>query len=224
MEPNDWTPAVLITATVSLMTAGLVWLLAPWSPGTGNDGARHTIPRRLPRAEVVVWTGELAPGLKGVLGPVWGDPKPDRFHDQQLNEDLRLDGERALAYYRLLVFNTTSEPHTLRLDDGQIVMLGETGGTKLLLKSLAHMAETGQVEIRGGLEFSLRTLGALATTVEIPAGSFARFVVPFGGGGSLETARAVATKDGNELRRRQIAQAAFRRLLEDPDESLVKDL
>jgi hypothetical protein len=223
MEASDWTPAVLITATISLMTAGLVWLVTPWSPGAVG-GAGHTIPRRMPRAEVVVWTGEVAPGLKAVLGPVWGDPKPDRHHDERLNADLGLAGDRALAYYRLLVFNTTAEEHSLALGEGQIVMLGETGGSKLPLRSLARMVERGEVEVHGGLEFSLRSLGALATTVAIPAGSFAKFVVPFDGAASIETARAIATKDGKELRRRQIAQAAFRRLVEDPDESQVKDL
>ncbi len=224
MEANDWTPAVLITATISLMTAGLVWLVAPWGTGIGAHEPGHTIPRRVPRAEVVVWTGELAPGLKGVLGPVWGDPKPDRFHDQSLNEDLGLEGERALVYYRLLVFNTSEEPRSLEVGEGRIVMLGETDGGKLPLRSLARMVERGEIQLDGGMEFSLRSLGALTTTVEVPAGSFAKLVVPFDGKASIETARAVATQDGTELRRRQIAQAAFRRLVASPDESQVKDL
>jgi hypothetical protein len=206
------------------VTAGLVWLVAPWGTGIGVEGPGHTIPRHVPHNEVVVWTGEVAPGLKGVLGPVWGDPKPDRFHDASLNKDLGLEGERALVYYRLLVFNTTEEARSLDLGEGRIVMLGETEGGKLPLRSLAKMVERKEISLDGGLEFSLRSLGALTTRVEVPAGSFAKLVVPFDGKARIETARAVATKDGTELRRRQIAQGAFRRLVEKPDESQVKDL
>ncbi len=224
MEANDWTPAVLITATISLMTAGLVWLVTPWGTGLSGQEPGRTMPRRLPQAEVVVWTGDLAPGLKGVLGPVWGDPKPDRHHDGLLNEGLGLTGDRALRYFRLLVFNTTEEARSLELGEGRIVMLGETGGGKLPLRSLARMVKNGEIQLGGSLAFSLRSLGALSTTVEVPAGSFAKLVVPFDGGASIDTARAVATQDGTELRRRQIAQATFRRLVEDPDETQVKDL
>ncbi len=224
MERSDWTPAVLITATISLVTAGLVWLVGPWgSAGLyGQPGA--TMPRHAAVDKIAVWTGQLAPGLKGVLGPVWGDALPDRDHDGLLNEGLGLEGDRALVYYRLLVFNTTKEARSLELGEGQIVMLGESGGGKIPLRSLARMVQRGEIKLTGSLAFSLRSIGALSTKVKIPPGRFAKLVVPFDGGASIETARVIATKDGTELRRRQITQAAFRRLVEDPDELHVKDL
>jgi len=224
MERSDWTPAVLITASISLLTAALVWLVAPWGPGGLYGGSGATLPRHAHEAQVAIWTGELAPGLKGVLGPVWGDEQPDRDHDGLLNADLGLKGDRALVYYRLLVFNTTKEARTLSLADGQLVMLGESGGGKVVLRSLAHMIETGEIKLDGGLAFSLRSLGALVTQVAIPPGRFAKLVVPFERPASIETARVVATKDGRELRRRRISRAAFRQLVEDPDETHVKDL
>jgi len=223
MDQNDWTPAVLITATVCLFTAALVWLVAPWTPGAGRDGG-STIPRTRYRAEVVVWTGELAPGLKGVLGPVWGDPGPDRDHERLLNEDLGLAGRDALAYFRLLVYNTGTEARTLRLEDGALVMTGAEGARALPLRSLAARVAAGQLKIDAGLRFTLGSLGVLSKTVEVPPGQFAKLVVLFDGEARIEQARAVVTSQGTVLRRVELARTVFRRLMEDPDEARVKDL
>ncbi len=221
---NDWTPAVLITASISLVTAGIVWLVSPWHAGR-FERPGDSIPRRRPPAQVVVWTGDLAPGLKGVLGPVWGDPKPDRDHDLVLNGDLGLEGERALRYFRLLVFNATQEPHSLELREGGLVMTDGGGGKPIQLRSLSAMVARDEIEVSGGLAFSLRSLGALQESIEVPAGTYAKLVVPFGGRARLETATAVAAAgQGTPLRRRQMAAAEYRRLLANPDETRVKDL
>lgn len=224
MERGDWTPAVLITATVSLVTAGLVWLLTPLGAGRLGDEPGPTIPRSRPPSQVVVWTGEVAPGLKGVLGPVWVDPKSDRDHDDLLNGDLGLVGERALSYHRLLVFNTTKEARSFEIVDGLILMQDERGGGPRALKSLVRVLDEQDVIIPGGLKFSLESLGALSRKIEIPAGSFAKLVVPFDRSASLESATAVVTVHGTDLKRRQMAAAAFRRLMEAPDESRLRDL
>ena len=222
MERNDWTPAVLITASVALLTAGFVWLFEPWgSPGDGAPG--DTIPRRRLPAEVIVWIGEVGPDLKGVLGPIWGDTGPDRDHDGLLNGSLGLENGKALSYYRLLVFNTSEQARTLELGDGGIVMLGEDGN-RVPLRSLAKMRERGEVQINDALEFSLHSLGALARTIEIPPGRAASLMVPFQGETRIETASAIGTTNGTALRRRRMARAAFRRLIEEPDEARVKDL
>jgi hypothetical protein len=215
---------VLITATVSLVTAGLVWLVTPWGPGKFGDPGGPTIPRKRPPVQVVVWTGDLAPGLKGVLAPVWGDGRPDQDHADLLNDGLGLEGERALSYFRLLVYNTSDEQRALDLGEGQLVLLGEEGEKPMPLRSLARMAEDGEVTIPRGMEFSLRGIGALSRRVEIPPGRFAKLVVPFGGSARLESARTVVTANGTELHRRQMATAAYRRLLEDPDERRIEDL
>jgi len=222
MERNDWTPAVLITATVSLVTAGLVWLVAPWGP-IYDAGSGVTIPRHNLPPEVVVWVAEFGPDFKGVLGPVWGDNKPDRDHDGLLNEDLGLTGARALSYYRLLIFNTSQESRTVHLGDGRIVMEGENGD-RVYLKNLAEMVERGELELDPGLAFSLRSLGALAKEVEVPAGHSASLIIPFDGTARIETARAVGLANEKEFRRRQMARETFRRLIESPDQARVKDL
>ena len=223
MEQNDWTPAVLITATVCLLTAALVYLIAPWTPARGHAGGA-TIPRTHYRDEIVVWTGELAPGLKGVLGPVWGDPGPDRDHERLLNEDLGLENGEALAWYRLLVFNTGAEPRTLALQDGALVMTGADGTRALSLRSLAARVRKGEVEVDAGLRFTLGSMGALSEQVEVPPGAFAKLVVPFDHEARIDQARAVVTAQGTVLRRVELARTAFRRLMEDPDEARVKDL
>lgn len=222
MERNDWTPAVLITATVSLITAGLVWLVAPWGPAL-QEGGGNTIPRHNLPEEVVVWIAEFGPDFKGVLGPVWGDAEPDRDHDGLLNADLGLTGGRALSYYRLLIFNTSEESRTLQLGDGRIVMEGENGD-RVYLKNLAGMVERGELELDPALSFSLHSLGALAKEVEVPAGRSASLIVPFDGKARIETARAVGLANEKGFRRRQMARATFRRLIENPDQARVKDL
>lgn len=223
MDQNDWTPAVLITATVCLLTAALVYLVAPWSPSRAGEGG-DTIPRTRYRNEVVVWTGELAPGLKGVLGPIWGDPGPDEDHERLLNEDLGLAGSDALAWYRLLVFNTGEEPRTLALEDGAIVMTGEEGAKALPLRSLAARVARGELDVAPALRFTLGSMGILSETVEVPPGQFAKLVVPFDGAARIDRARTVVTAQGTVLRRVEIARAAFRGLMENPDEGRVRDL
>ncbi len=223
MEQNDWTPAVLITATVCLLTAALVYLIAPWTPARGAGGG-DTIPRSNLRNEIVVWTGELMPGLKAVLGPVWGDPGPDRDHERLLNEDLGLDPGEALAWYRLLVFNTGTEPRRLALEDGALVMTGPDGARALPLRNLAALVAKGDVQVDDGLRFTLGSMGALSDAVEVPPGQFAKLVVPFDRDARIDQARAVVTAQGTALRRVELARAAFRRLMEDPDEARVKDL
>lgn len=223
MQQNDWTPAVLITATVCLLTAALVYLVAPWSPARDGAGG-DTIPRAQYRDAIVVWTGDLAPGLKGVLGPVWGDPGPDRDHERLLNEDLGLDGGRALSWYRLLVFNTGDEPRTLALRDGAIVMTGPDGRQALPLRNLAARVSAGELEMGPGLQFTLGRLGVLSESVEVPPGQCAKLVVPFDADARIEQARAVVTAQGTALRRVELAKTTFRSLMEEPSVARVKDL
>jgi hypothetical protein len=221
MERDDWTPAVLITATVSLVTAGLVWLVAPWEhPGGPGD----TIPRREAPATVTVWAGEIAPGLKGVLAPIWGDPRPDRDHDILLNRDLGLAGDHRLSWFRFLVFNQTGEARSLELGDGRILLVGPDGSGTLPLRNLAGMAERGEIDLPDGLAFALRSLGSLRDVLEIPPGRYAQLLVPFEGALDIDSVRGVRSSDGRPFERLPMAQARFRRLIEKPDESHVRDL
>jgi hypothetical protein len=223
MEREDWTPAVLITASLSLLVTGLVWIWAPWNPG-GSGTGNHTIPRHGLPPEVVVWTGEVAPGLKAVVGPVWGDDRPDRLYDSDLNRDLGLTGDRALSWFRLLVFNTSKEDRILDLEDGRLVMRAGGSGPSFPLKSLARMAQRGEVRLDKAHEFTLRSLGALVEHLDIPAGEYARLVVCFRGAPRIDRVASVATAQGSALHRRPMARITFRRLLESPDETRVKDL
>ena len=87
------------------------------------------------------------------------------------------------------------------------------------------MVARGEVDLDPGLAFSLHGLGTLSEALEIPAGRAASLVLPFDAGlPRIDTARVVGIANEERFRRRQMARAAFRRLIEDPDEAGVKDL
>jgi hypothetical protein len=222
MRERDWTPAVLLTATLCVTVVLMVWVTTPWlraaifrdEPGPGHA-------RRLPPTEIAVWAGEVVPGVKGLLGPVWGDPEPDRFHD----EALALPNAGGLAWYRLLLFNTSAEERTVPLVDGTLSIRPAGSDADVALRSLASMVRRGEVRIPEGRRAMLEALGALDESVRIPAGSMASLLIPFTRRVDLAVAQAVATEDGSEFHRRPMARADLQALLYDPpDLDRVKDL
>jgi hypothetical protein len=229
MRERDWTPAVLLTATVCVTVVAVLWVTTPglreavFPAESGPARARH-----LPPSEVAVWAGEVVPGVKGLLGPVWGDPDPDRRHDEGLNESLRARPE-GLAWYRLLLFNTSGEDRTVRLGDGTLTIRPSSAapGAESVapLRSLVSMERRGDVTIPPGRRAVLEALGALGESVRIPAGSMASLLIPFTRRVDLADAQAVATEDGSAFRRRPMPRAELHALLYDPpDLERVKDL
>jgi hypothetical protein len=226
MQERDWTPAVLLTATVCLT---LVLLVAVTTPGLREALVREEAgpeqARRLPPAEIAVWAGEVVPGVKGLLGPVWGDPVPDAFHDHRLNESLALSAGEGLAWYRLLLFNTSDEERTVHLGDGAIAIRPPGVASPVPLRSLASMERRGEVRVPDGRRALLESLGALEDSVRVPAGSMASLLLPFTARVDLGAAQAVATGDGTEFHRRPMPRAELQALLYDPpDPERVKDL
>jgi hypothetical protein len=230
MRQRDWTPAVLLSGTVCVTLVAMVWVTTPWlwrslvPEESGPGKARH-----LPPPEVSVWAGEVVPGVKGLLGPVWGDPDPDRRHDEGLNETLLLSPPDGLAWYRLLLFNTTSEERSVRLADGTLTIRPSSqhaeGETAVPLRSLLSMERRGEVTIPPARRVVLETLGALDESVRLPAGSMASLLIPFTRRVDLGAAQAVATEDGTEFHRRPMPRAELQALLYDPpDLERVKDL
>lgn len=223
MQREDWTPAVLVTAMISLVTAGVVWVLAPGPFGAEDSGA--TRPRRQPPTEVIVWTGELSPGVKGVLGPIWGDPGPDGEHDRELNEGLGLSAPQpAPRWYRLLVFNLGTDAWELGLGDGALTIGAPEGEPSAPLRNLGHWVAAGLAHPDPGLTFTLRTQGTLEERLHLPAGMSAQLVLPFQGRIGLENAVAVSTSEGRQLTRRPMERQRYRRLLEGADEDALRDL
>ncbi|MDJ0974435.1 MAG: hypothetical protein QNJ98_08260 [Planctomycetota bacterium] len=224
MTRDEWSQALFVTATIALVTAGLVWVLGPGRRGAGDDEPGAMKPRRSAPAEVTLWVGEIEPGLKGVLTTVYGDPKPDAEHDAQLNEGLGREAADLLGFYRLLLFNTSEEVKRFTLADGAIVVIPADGAETVRLKNLAADLAAGRLEPAPGLQFTLNRLGALRDVVDVPAGQRANLVVAFSGRRDLATVRAVETAEGRTFRRLPRTRAELRRLIADPRADRIRDL
>jgi hypothetical protein len=220
MRERDWTPAVLVTSALCFFVATVAGATSPLLRlGDSEPGPERA--RRLPPPEVSAWVGDLAPGLKGVLVPVWGDPEPDRLHDEELNHQLRA----GLAYYRLLVFNTSGAERTLRLGDGALTIRPPGAGDAVTSRSLSTMLARGEINPSAGTKAVLGALGALEEEVTVSSGSMTSLLVPFGRHVDLAAAASVAAGDGTPFRRRPMQRAELQDLLYDgADEDRVKDL
>ena len=214
MRREEWLIGLLVGSAAAL---GLIaiFLMLRSDGGGGAPGPEQ--PRRRPPDQVQVWVGELDEGVVGVLGPVWGDPSPDRAYEGTLNHDLGLEGDAALGYCRLLVFNTSKQPKTLSIRDSLLEIKGAQG-RRVPLRSLAGMAERGEVTIPDGLAFTLRAVGILQEAIEIPPASMANLVVSFAHPAPLAAASAVQTAKGSALEARPIPRSRLQRLMQSPAE------
>lgn len=220
MRRTEWLIALLVGSATALGLVTVLLVLRPFDSDR-EPGPEH--PRRHAPAQVQIWIGDLQDGVTGVLAPVWGDPDPDRAYEGSLNEDLGLKGDHALGYCRLLVFNTTDEAQTLRITDRLLEVTGP-GGRTVALRSLAGMAERGEVQVPDGLAFTLRFSGTLRHDVQIPPRSMANLVVPFAHPAPLQAASAVQTAKGSMLTARQIPRDDLQRLMQDPSHRHLESL
>ncbi len=219
MAARDWTPSVIITAMASLATVLVVWVAAP--DGASFDARRPNRPRRHAPTEVAVWVGDIAPDVRAVLAPVWGDPGADRDHDAALNKRLGLGGDQSLTFFRLMLFNVGGGPHRFKMGEGLVTVdVGETRA----LRSVWDMVERGSLTLTDDLRFSLKGLGLLARDVEIPPSQMVNLVVAFDAGTSLGKATSVHTVKGGALRRRQMTRERLHALMERPDEERIRNL
>jgi hypothetical protein len=168
---------------------------------------------------VTLWVGQVSPGLKGALTDVYGDERPDLAHDARLNEELGLEGAAGLAFYRLLLFNTSDEARDYPVLEGGLAVHGDADVPAARMKPLS-----GSAVRDGGTRFALEALGTLRASVTVPAGAMANVVVAFDRRSDLSTAASVATLEGTALARRRMSRVALRRLLEDPRADWIQDL
>lgn len=217
MPRSEWTPLVVAAATVGVVTAFLVWAISTRFADDEEPGAER--PLRAAPPQVTLWVGEMLPGLKGALTDVYGDDLPDRAHDARLNEQLGLEGDATLAFYRLLLFNVSDEERAYPLREGGLAVHDEDDS------HVARMTPLDGSRVRtGGTRFALEALGTLRDTVNVPAGSMANVVVAFDRRNDLASASAVETLEGTALAQRQMSRTALRRLMEDPRADWIQDL
>lgn len=220
--PRDWTPIVLVVATLSLSTVGLVWvaerLAAAQAPAASEPGP--VAAERSAPGEVDVWVGRQE-GVTAVLSTVWGDPGPDQAHDAALREGLALEGGGSLACYSLLLFNLSDAARTVVLGEGALVL--EDGAAGAGSASLRRRLESG-ARPSAGLTSVLKALGALDDRVELAAGEGSRVLVCFERRVDLAEARGVRFRDGTAFRARRMGRRDLQRLFTDPDEAELKSL
>jgi len=221
--PTDWTPVVLLVSSLSLVLAGLSWVLPRWlagqeGGGTGAGLAEHGAP-----AEVVLWVHEVpARGLKLALSGVWGDEGPDLSHDATLQERLELPRPATPAWYRLLLFNTSDVVQRVTASELPSLLKDAAGTAER--QNVQKLLEQAKVAPSRGVYAVLQSLGALKEEVELPARGCVPLLLCFDKRVDLARATSVAGADGTTYRRRPIERAHFQRLLADPDEQLVGDL
>ncbi len=213
-----------MTATLSLTIVAAVLLSSPFfglslRSRSGPGIARHTL-----APEVVVWVGDLAPGLKGVLSPVWGERAADLDHDRTLNEGLGLSSTASLAFYRLLLFNTSDEERTVSLADGALSIEAPGGGGPAHLRSVAALVRKGDAAPSAALTTVLEGEGTLEDRVVLPAGTMADLVVAFERRVALDEAESVRAADGATFARRRMERQILEALLENPDSAQIRDL
>jgi hypothetical protein len=169
-------------------------------------------------AQVDVWVGDLAPGVKGILGNVYDEPEADRKNDRAWNEALGV--REPLAYYRLHVANTSSDTVRVDLRDGVLTLTPPGGGAPLGMRSLAPLLAAGTSPLRG----NLAAVGSGRESLEVPAGSLATPYVAFPRRIPLGEAAGVARSDGTAFQRRRIPLDRWEDLRASPTARAVEDL
>jgi hypothetical protein len=173
-------------------------------------------------AEVDLWVGDLAPGVKGILGNVYDEPEADARNDREWNAALGVPEGEPLAYYRLHVANTSSAPVRVDLRDGLLTLTPSGGGPALPLRSLAPLlAKDSRAP---ALRANLAAVGSGREALEVPPGTFATPYVAFPRRVALGDVAAVARADGSSFHRRRIARERWEDLRASPTAKAVEEL
>jgi hypothetical protein len=211
-------------STVCFGTVAIVWgldrLRYPPLRQEGEPGPQRG--ERGAPADVDLWVGEVVPGVKGVLTSVFGDVQPDRAHDEELRRGLGLAAATPLAWYRLLLFNTSAEARTVALKPGGLVI--ETDDGPIGLASLAALVKSGAAQPSPALSAVLSGLGALREEVPLAAGTATLVLVCFDRRVELSGAKTVASANGARFRPRRMGRGELQRLIAEPDAAQVSTL
>lgn len=244
--PAGWGTAVALGASTALLLFAVLTVLTAGPRGGGDLPRAPASPRPRVAAEVDLWVGEVAPGVKAVLSAEWNQPDWDLRSDEQVNA--ALGGGPGLAFYAFVAFNTSPAPVSLGFGDGALLVVpgtpvagvpgtagaavgaGEAGGARLEPSGPpVPSVDLGRVLADPTLRSSaaattLRILGADRGTVELPPGKMLRRPVAFPRRVPLEEAAAVRRADGAEFRRRRMRRSEWAGLLGAPSLELIRAL
>lgn len=231
--PAGWGTAVALGASTALLLFSALTVASTY--WTRRDlGATVLPPRAAVPAEVDVWVGDIAPGVKAVLSAEWNHPDWDRLQDERWNAGFGADVAPGLAFYALLAFNTSAAPVELSFPEGALRIVapppaaGEPtppGGAPLAVGSLDLGAWLAKPAIAASsAATTLRMLGADRGTIAIPPGKMLRRPVAFPRRVPLETAASVSRSDGTAFHRRRMRRSEWAGLLASPSVEQIRAL
>jgi len=214
--------ALGLCAAIVVFTA----LLAATSWGRSR-GVPPSSPERLAGVsrEVDLWVGELAPGVKAILASEWNQPDWDSRHDATLNDGLGLVGRHRLAYYQLLLCNTTEAAVTVPVRDGALALVGKDGAALPMVSLSPLLGGAGAPSAAKSPQVAtLRALGGHLPEVVLPPGRMTRHPVAFARRVALGEVASVASADGTPFRARRMPEPVWAGLLHSPRTSDLRDL
>ena len=206
--------AILLFAAMTMVST---WMRSRERAPFGSGA----FPTRAAR-DVEVWVGQLSPGVKGVLSSEWNEALWDERQDAILNGGLGLTDGQLLAFYSLVVFNTSGAAVKVRLTDGSLLVT-PVGGETLRSHDLAALF-AGPTAPSSPQAAVLRSLGADREVVDVPPGKMARQPVALAKRVNLATFEGVVTVDGMAFHRRRIPQKAWAGLLHSPSVEDIENL
>jgi hypothetical protein len=210
-----WLGAVSALLLFSALTLVSTWLRERRLPGPSDVEPFAAVP-----ADVDLWVGDVAPGVKGILATEWNQPAWDARQDEVLSAALGRRGDEALAFGTLVLFNTSAASVTVGTGEGSLVLHGPDGATVRslgLAPLLAGAADSAAAT-------TLRLLGAGRDAVDVPPGRMVRLPVAFPRRLALADASGVERGDGTPLRRRRMTQREWAGLLQSPSLDALRDL
>ncbi|MFO0933375.1 MAG: hypothetical protein U1E39_11775 [Planctomycetota bacterium] len=231
--PAGWGTAVALGASTALLLFSALTVASTY--WTRRDGAATVLPARTPvAADVDVWVGDLAPGVKAVLSAEWNHPDWDRLQDERWNAGFGADVAPGLAFYALLAFNTSAAPVELAFPEGAFRIVAPPPAADAAVPPSGTPLATASLDLRAWLEkpgiatsaaaTTLRMLGADRGAISIPPGKMLRRPLAFPRRIPLETAEAVVRSDGTAFHRRRMRRSEWAGLLASPSVEQIRAL
>ncbi len=212
--------AVWLGVSTAVLLFAVLTLVSTWTRGREAPTPPEAV-HEAPLGDVDVWVADLGPGVKEVLSSEWNQPAWDAAQDEALSKELGLDGA-GLAFYSLLVFNTSDAPATVPLPEGGLV-LKAPGGVRLPSRSLSAIVAAPPAAGSPQAD-TLRLLGAARDSVVVPPGRMARRPVAFSRRVPLAEVEGVESADGTAFHRRRIERPRWAAMLQSPTVDDLRDL